>query len=156
MKLLTIISGVRKQTMNVHLLKHVTQFTRLYGPLFSHSAFGFESMNSYIKNLVHGTGHVNSQASIHICFLSLSCIKIFFSLVIKTYYHVNSKRFPKRLVTYKLSRYIYFKSITRIFCQFIAVECGGLVVEHQTPKRSCVRFSFGSPCCVVEHDTFTC
>ena len=57
-------SGDFQQTMNVHMLRHVPKFVRMYGPLFNSSCFGFESMNSYLKSMVHGTRHVNSQVNI--------------------------------------------------------------------------------------------
>ena len=56
-----IISDPKKQTMNVHLLRHMPQFVRLHGPLFQYSCFGFESMNNHLKNMVHGTRYINDQ-----------------------------------------------------------------------------------------------
>ncbi|XP_021339849.1 uncharacterized protein LOC110441075, partial [Mizuhopecten yessoensis] len=64
LKLYPLIYGRESQTMNVHLLKHLVFYVRQFGPLYTFSCFGFESMNCFIKNMVHGTRHVNNQ----ICF----------------------------------------------------------------------------------------
>ncbi|KAL5016753.1 hypothetical protein ScPMuIL_006342 [Solemya velum] len=56
-----IIYGVQKQTMNLHLLRHLPECVMLYGPLFHFSCFGFESMNSHLKSMFHGSRHINSQ-----------------------------------------------------------------------------------------------
>ena len=42
-------------TMNVHSLIHLAPFVRLWGPLWTHSAFGYESMNGSLLAQVHGT-----------------------------------------------------------------------------------------------------
>lgn len=67
----TFIPGERAQTMNVHLLKHLPQCAKMYGPLFGFSCFGFESMNSYLKSMVHGTRHINKQVEVYIQFLKM-------------------------------------------------------------------------------------
>ncbi|XP_069126751.1 uncharacterized protein [Argopecten irradians] len=57
------VYGVTSQTMNIHLLKHLANFTRLHGPLFCFSCFGFESMNSYLMKMVHESRYINNQVS---------------------------------------------------------------------------------------------
>ncbi|CAH1263932.1 Hypp2800 [Branchiostoma lanceolatum] len=53
--------GESAQTMNVHLLRHLPHFVRLYGPLFAYSCFGFETFNGHIKRMVHGTTLIVNQ-----------------------------------------------------------------------------------------------
>ena len=38
--------GDRICVLNVHLLSHMANFVHLWGPLWTHSAFGFESMDT--------------------------------------------------------------------------------------------------------------
>lgn len=39
-------------TLNSHLLIHLTKYVRLWGPLWTHSAFGFESLNGHITSMI--------------------------------------------------------------------------------------------------------
>lgn len=48
-------------TMNVHSLIHLAQHVRNFGPLWSYSCFGFESMNGHLKKHCHGTRNVLPQ-----------------------------------------------------------------------------------------------
>ena len=48
--------GDRMCVLNVHLLSHTANFVHLWGPLWTHSAFGFENMNGHIKSMIH-SGH---------------------------------------------------------------------------------------------------
>jgi len=48
-------------THNCHLLSHLTKYVRLWGPLWTHSAFGYESKNGNIKYLIHGKNEVVHQ-----------------------------------------------------------------------------------------------
>ena len=41
-------------THNVHLLSHLCMYVRLWGPLWTHSLFGYESKNGTFKHLFHG------------------------------------------------------------------------------------------------------
>ena len=54
-------AGVQNCTMNVHLVSHLTHYVKLYGPLWTHSCFAFESLNGYLMQLKHGTQHVVTQ-----------------------------------------------------------------------------------------------
>ena len=47
--------------MNSHLLSHLGIYARLWGPLWSQSAFGFDSKNFILKPLLHGKKVVISQ-----------------------------------------------------------------------------------------------
>ncbi len=39
-------------TINSHLLIHLPKYVRLWGPLWTHSAFGFESFNGHITSMI--------------------------------------------------------------------------------------------------------
>jgi len=56
--------------MNVHLLQHLAYYVSRRGPLWAYSCFAFESMNAFIKPLVHGTHHAMEQigCAIGLCF----------------------------------------------------------------------------------------
>ena len=62
-KLFPELYGASKCTMNVHSLKHLPYFVRLWGPLWTHSAFSFESMNGALTSLVHSTRKTAEQLS---------------------------------------------------------------------------------------------
>lgn len=51
----------RSCTMNAHLLTHLTKYVRLWGPLWTHSAFGFESKHGHLKNMIHSRSDVIDQ-----------------------------------------------------------------------------------------------
>ena len=61
LKLLPELYGEKSCTANSHALSHIAMFVRLWGPLWTHSAFGFESKNSHIKNMIHGKSSVVDQ-----------------------------------------------------------------------------------------------
>ncbi len=48
-------------TMNAHLLCHLTKYVRLWGPLWTHSDFGFESYNGHLKYLFHSRLNILDQ-----------------------------------------------------------------------------------------------
>ena len=48
-------------TMNVHLVRHLIHYVKLYGPLWTHSCFWFETLNGQLLRLRHGTHHVSLQ-----------------------------------------------------------------------------------------------
>ncbi len=43
---------------NIHNLVHISQFVLNWGPLWSYSLFGFESMNGHLRKNCHGTGYI--------------------------------------------------------------------------------------------------
>lgn len=49
--LLPELYGETSCTSNAHLLLHLTKYVRLRGPLWTHSAFGFENKNCQFKHL---------------------------------------------------------------------------------------------------------
>ena len=61
LKLLPELYGERSCTANSHALEHIPQFIRHWGPLWTHSAFGFESKNGHLKNTIHGKCHALDQ-----------------------------------------------------------------------------------------------
>lgn len=67
--LMGIIYGPTKCTMNVHLLQHLSYYVTRRGPLWSYSCFAFESLNAFLKSMVHGTHHAMEQIG---CALGLS------------------------------------------------------------------------------------
>jgi len=56
--------GTAMQTMNVHLLRHLVFNVRNWGPLWSYSCFGFESVNDELKKLFHGTRDMSQLVSL--------------------------------------------------------------------------------------------
>ena len=47
--------------MNVHLLTHLAHYVRLYGPLWTHSAFPFEDFMGNLLSNSHGTHAIEKQ-----------------------------------------------------------------------------------------------
>lgn len=60
-KLLPELYGDDSCTANAHLLFHLPKYVRLWGPLWTHSAFGFESKNGHLKRLIHGRSNIVPQ-----------------------------------------------------------------------------------------------
>ena len=59
--LLPELYGEARCTHNAHLLTHLVKYVRLWGPLWTHSAFGFESMNGRLKCLFHSRSRIFHQ-----------------------------------------------------------------------------------------------
>ncbi len=59
--LLPELYGERSCTANAHSLTHLTKYVRLWGPLWTHSAFGFESKNGTLKHLFHSRSNIVDQ-----------------------------------------------------------------------------------------------
>ena len=59
--LLPELYGETRCTHNAHLLTHLAKYVRLWGPLWTHSAFGFESMNGQRKTLFHSRSKIFHQ-----------------------------------------------------------------------------------------------
>lgn len=53
--------GEKAMTANVHQLRHLVYFVRLFGPLWVYSCFGFENMNGCLTSMIHGTRHIAEQ-----------------------------------------------------------------------------------------------
>ncbi len=56
-----MLYGETSMTFNVHLLTHLAKSVKLWGPLWAHSAFVFESGNGGLLKLFHGTKCVALQ-----------------------------------------------------------------------------------------------
>ena len=52
--------GETSCTANAHLLSHLAKYVRLWGSLWTHSAFGFENKNGQLKHLFHGKSDIIS------------------------------------------------------------------------------------------------
>lgn len=50
-------------TLNAHSLIHLTTYVRSWGPLWTHSLFGFESFNGHVTNMIHSKYKVAEQLS---------------------------------------------------------------------------------------------
>ena len=56
-----LLYGPSQMVFNVHLLSHLVQCVRFWGPLWAYSAFCFETANGNLKRLVKGTKGVAPQ-----------------------------------------------------------------------------------------------
>lgn len=56
-----VLYGKEYMTFNVHTLKHASKYIKYFGSLWAWSTFCFESDNSVIKNLFHGTQCISDQ-----------------------------------------------------------------------------------------------
>lgn len=79
-----VLYGEKHMYFNVHLLTHITETARLFGPLFTTSLFPFENMNGVLANFLNGPKGPALQV----------CIKnyMFFSM-----YYKKCKLTPKAL-----------------------------------------------------------
>ena len=59
--LLPQLYGEWSCTANPHLLTHLGNYVKLWGPLWTHSAFGFENKNGRLKHLFHGNSRIFHQ-----------------------------------------------------------------------------------------------
>lgn len=62
-KLLPELYGENSCTLNAHSLTHLTLYVKLWGPLWTHSLFGFESFNGHITSMIHSKYRVAEQLS---------------------------------------------------------------------------------------------
>ena len=60
-RLLPELYGDKCCTANAHLLSHLTKYVRLWGPLWTHSSFGYENKNGHIKRFIHNRHDVVTQ-----------------------------------------------------------------------------------------------
>ena len=60
-KLLPELYGKESYTANAYLLFHLIKYVRLWGPLWTHSAFGFDNQNGHLKRFIHGRENVVPQ-----------------------------------------------------------------------------------------------
>ena len=64
---LCLHAGVKPTTMNVHLLMHLPDCVKSWGPLWAYSCFHFENLNGYLKFLFHGTRDMTKQVYTMLC-----------------------------------------------------------------------------------------
>ena len=57
-------AGLKHCKMNVHLLSHLPHYVKLFGPLWTHSAFVFEDAIGYLVKKAHGTRDITDQVYI--------------------------------------------------------------------------------------------
>ena len=97
--LMGILYGPTQCTMNIHLLQHLAYYVSRRGPLWAYSCFAFESMNAFIKPLVHGTHHPMEQigCAIGLCFGLANYTK---TVLQKSDISRNSKRLLQSLSGY--------------------------------------------------------
>ena len=55
-EMLPNLYGINSCTLNAHSLTHLSKFVRLWGPLWMHSLFGYENLNSHLTSMIH-SGH---------------------------------------------------------------------------------------------------
>ena len=65
-QLLPELYGERSCTANAHSLTHLAKYVRLWGPLWTHSAFGFESKNGHLKHLFHARSNIVDQLAFNV------------------------------------------------------------------------------------------
>ncbi len=56
-----ILTGEKNCTMNIHMLCHLTECVKDWGPLWAYSCFTFESANNHLRKLFHGTKDMSKQ-----------------------------------------------------------------------------------------------
>ena len=62
-ELLPHLYGTKSCTLNAHSLIHLTKYVKRWGPLWTHSLFGFENMNGHITSMLHSKYRVSEQLS---------------------------------------------------------------------------------------------
>ena len=53
----------------MHLVSHLPHYVKLFGPLWTHSAFAFEDSIGHLVKKAHGTHDIANQVSSYIAFL---------------------------------------------------------------------------------------
>ena len=84
MMALFLLIGIKILTMNIHQLRHLVYHVRNWGPLWSFSCFGFESLNGDLKVLFHGTRDMSEQV----------CSNRVFT--VRMHFLINAKFWPYR------------------------------------------------------------
>ena len=64
--LLPELYGESSCTANSHLLSHLTKYVRLWGPLWTHSAFGFENKNGHLKQQHNSSASLRCRCTSYI------------------------------------------------------------------------------------------
>ena len=142
-------------TMNVHSLVHLVPFVRLWGPLWTHSAFGYESMNGSLLAQLHGTKDVLQ----HVVFR----IRLKQQLSLKKKVHLDAlhKNIPSNMwIEGKVCTEIIQPNILHLLSEQENAICDtypvfrklkiGHVVYHSKKSTECKRDS--SICMFGDHD----
>ena len=80
--------------MKVHLLRHICQCVKNWGPVWAYSCFSFESMNHHIKSLFHGSRNM-SQTVRKISLYNIMKIMMFFLIGIQlAFNHLVTQSLP--------------------------------------------------------------
>ena len=66
-------TGLKYCKINIHLLCHLSHYVRLFGPLWTHSAFSFEDCIGHLVKKCHGTHDIANQdhpmlLAIYVCY----------------------------------------------------------------------------------------
>ena len=61
LRIFFFVTGKYTATMNAHLLSHIAECVRKWGPLWAYSCFSFEGMNRNLKILFHGTRDMSNE-----------------------------------------------------------------------------------------------
>ncbi len=72
-----VSTGEDAANMNLHLLRHIPDCVRDWGPLWVYSCFIFESLNGHLKKFFHGTRSMNNQVYIAAYIHTCTCIHTF-------------------------------------------------------------------------------
>ena len=64
MYIVLLHAGLKHCKINIHLLSHLPHYVKLFGPLWTHSAFVFEDTIGYLVKKSHGTHDVANQVHI--------------------------------------------------------------------------------------------
>jgi len=56
-----VLYGSKNMTFNIHILLHIPNCVRNWGPLWNYSNYSFENVNGVLLNLFHGTQAVGKQ-----------------------------------------------------------------------------------------------
>ena len=69
--------GPRFELANFHLLLHLADSVRKFGPLWTHSCFHFENCNGFLLKLIHGTQNI--QCNVNDARITISGTQVFSS-----------------------------------------------------------------------------
>ena len=72
-----LCKGQNFATMIIHMLCHLPDCFRNWGPLWAYSCFPYEGRNGSLKRFFHGSRQMNNQVSMSLCCLgktSFTCI----------------------------------------------------------------------------------
>ena len=58
--------GEKCCTHHMHIISHLCKYVRLWGPLWTHSLFGFESKNGQRKRLFHGKDNIFKELMLNV------------------------------------------------------------------------------------------